>query len=106
MNDQRQRPALLKLIGKHLRQPLLPKKEKEDVAMSTPNHEGGINLNPAQMTMQIKKEGEDFKFNLNGTQIDVAQITGATFTIRTMTPVTNLPIILGLNQDFVAKSNV
>jgi len=74
--------------------------------MSVPKHEGGINLNPAQMSLQIKKEGEDFKFDFNGTEIDTAQITGATFTIRTMTPVTNLPLILGLNQEFVAKSNV
>jgi len=58
---------------------------------------GGIDLNPAQMSMQVKKEGQDFKFNFNGTEIDAAQVTGATFTIRTMTPVTNLPQILGLN---------
>ena len=60
---------------------------------------GGIDLNPAQMSMQVKKEGENFKFNLNGMEIDAAQVTGATFTIRTMTPVTNLPMILGLNQE-------
>ncbi len=60
---------------------------------------GGIDLNPAQMSMQVKKQGEDFKFNFNGTEIDTAQVTGATFTIRQMTPVTNLPLILGLNQE-------
>jgi hypothetical protein len=60
---------------------------------------GGIDLGPAQMSIQIKKEGESFKFNFNGTEIDAAQVTGATFTIRTMTPVTNLPQILGLNQE-------
>jgi hypothetical protein len=50
------------------------------------------------MSMQVKKEAQDFKFNFNGMEIDAAQITGATFTIRTMTPVTNLPQILGLNE--------
>jgi len=30
------------------------------------------------MSMQVKKEGEDFKFNFNGTEIDAAQVTGAT----------------------------
>jgi hypothetical protein len=48
--------------------------------------------------LHVKKEGEDFKFDFNGTEIDAAQITGATFTIRSMTPVTNLPQILGLSQ--------
>ena len=43
---------------------------------------GGIDLNPAQMSMQVKKEGEDFKFDFNGTEIDAAQVIGVTFTIR------------------------
>jgi hypothetical protein len=60
------------------------------------SQKGGIDLNPAQMNMGVKKEGQDFKFNFNGTEIDAAQVTGATFTIRTMTPVTNLPQILGV----------
>jgi aryl-alcohol dehydrogenase-like predicted oxidoreductase/CheY-like chemotaxis protein len=59
---------------------------------------GGIDLNPAQMSMQVKKDGQDFKFNFNGTEIDAAQVTGATFTIRTMTPVTNLQEILGISR--------
>ena len=48
------------------------------------------------MSMQVKKEGQNFKFNFNGAEIDTAQVTGAIFTIRTMTPVTDLPQILGL----------
>jgi hypothetical protein len=51
------------------------------------------------MNMQVKKEGEDFKFYFNGTEIDSAQVIGAAFTIRQMTPVTNLPLILGLHQE-------
>jgi hypothetical protein len=58
---------------------------------------GGIDLNPARDVMQVKKDGADFKFEFNGQTIDAAQVTGATFTIRTMTPVTNLPEMLGLN---------
>jgi N-methylhydantoinase B/oxoprolinase/acetone carboxylase alpha subunit len=63
------------------------------------NSTGGIDFNPAQMSMQVKKQGEDFKFDFNGTEIDAAQVTGATFTIRTMTPVTNLSLILGLTRE-------
>jgi N-methylhydantoinase B/oxoprolinase/acetone carboxylase alpha subunit len=57
---------------------------------------GGIDLNPAQMSMQVKNDGEDFKFDFNGTEIDAAQVTGVTFTICEMTPVSNLLLILGL----------
>ena len=64
-----------------------------------PKIPGGIDLNPAQMSMQVKEEGEDFKFDFNGTGIDAAQVTGATFTIHTMTPATNMPLILGLIQE-------
>ena len=66
---------------------------------------GGIDLNPAQMSMQVKKDGQDFKFDFNGAEFDAAQVTGATFTIRTMTPVTNLPVILGLKQESVDQPN-
>jgi len=66
---------------------------------------GGIDLNPAQMSMQVKKEGQDSKFDFNGIDTDAAQaltargaVTGVTVTIRAMTPVTNLPEILGLNK--------
>ena len=75
--------------------------EKRSEAASGP---GGIDLNPARMSTRVRKEGEDFKFNFNGPEIDAAQavtsqwlVTGAVFTIRHMTPVTDLPRILGLN---------
>ncbi|MBF0570979.1 MAG: sensor histidine kinase [Candidatus Omnitrophica bacterium] len=58
---------------------------------------GGIDFNPAKMGMQVKKEGADFKFDFNGTQIDAAQVTGATFTIKQMTPVTDLIAVLGIS---------
>jgi len=78
-------------------------------AMKAPgiHREGGIDFNPAQMSMEIKnsdtgKEGIASQETLAMTSdfsIDPAQVTGATFTIRQMTPVTNLPQILGLNSD-------
>ncbi len=65
----------------------------EDKAM---NAKGGIDLNPAQMDMQVKNEGEGFKFDFNGVEIDAAQITGAEFIINEIKPVTNLLLELGL----------
>jgi len=67
---------------------------------------GGIDMNPAQMRMQVKNQGEDFKFDFNGIEIDTAQVTGATFTIRTMTPVIDLPLILGLEKEPEALAKV
>jgi hypothetical protein len=69
---------------------------------------GGIDLNPARDVMEVRNGspikttalagsstfGDDKLFN-----IDPAQVTGATFTIRTMTPVTDLPQILGLASE-------
>ncbi len=77
-------------------EPDLIKRLRRDFALSVKTS-GGIDLNPAQMSMQIKREGEDFKYNFNGTQIDAALVTGVQFTIRQMRPVTNLPQVLGLN---------
>jgi hypothetical protein len=57
---------------------------------------GGIDMNPAQMSMRIKKNGEDFKFDFNGAVIDAVQVTGVTFIIRNITPVINLPVVMGL----------
>jgi CheY-like chemotaxis protein len=62
----------------------------EDRAMNVPKREGGINLNPAQMSLQVRNEGEDFKFDLNGADSDTGQVMGATFNILQMTPVVDL----------------
>jgi hypothetical protein len=59
---------------------------------------GGIDLNPAQMVMDIRKGAEDFKFDFNGLELDSRQIAGVQFNIRQITPVTNLPLILGINS--------
>jgi hypothetical protein len=97
-----------------------------DLAMKS-REPGGIDLNPAQMRMEIEDRsptktfgddngrsafgddngrsafGDDILSSASGNDasftIDPAQVTGATFTIRTMTPVTNLPQILGLNLE-------
>ena len=63
-----------------------------------PSPEGGIDFNPAQMSMQVKGRGEDFKFDWNGQTFDAAQITGVTFKIETMTTVTDLSLALGLKN--------
>lgn len=78
-----------------------------DPAMNTVRHihTGGIDLTPALMSMQIKKEGEYFKFDFNGTEINATQVTGAIFTIRTMMPVKNVFLVLGLNQPSAIKSS-
>jgi hypothetical protein len=74
-----------------------PAKEETPIttnsAMNTP---GGIDLNPAQMSMQVQKQGEDFKFDFNGVQMDASQVAGINFTILDIASVSNLPSKLGL----------
>ena len=105
---------------------------KEDSAMITDNidqksgvkamgsgieEKGGIDLNPAQMSMEIKNGfptkppplappksagqagSSTFGDDKNLLNIDPSQVTGATFTIRTMTPVVDLVQLLGLDLD-------
>ncbi len=64
---------------------------------------GGIDFDPAQMGLDVQKEGKGFQFDgSTGSpqwlwDIDAQNITGAEFVIRRMAPVTNLPSVLGLN---------
>ncbi len=73
---------------------------KDDKAQAVPQpKQGGIDFNPTQMSLQIKNgDSHQFlaKWPENEMEIDAAQVTGATFTIRQMTPVTNLPQVLGV----------
>jgi len=74
------------------------KDKKKDTGSSAMITKGGIDLNPAQMSLQVKNGPQDFKFDFNGTEIDAAQVSGATFTIRSMKPVTDFPAILGFKN--------
>ena len=66
-----------------------------DRAMAAKQKDGGIDLDPAQMTMDVKKEDGEFRFDFDPKGIDLNNIEGAEFIIRQMTPVTDLPLILG-----------
>ncbi len=97
-----------RVLGSYVRQRLSEdsvqssEKASADRAMNGQlSRKGGIDLNPAQMNMQsfgaaghssgLAQDSSDFNIN-------PAQITGATFTIRQMTPVTNFPLILGIAE--------
>jgi hypothetical protein len=73
---------------------------------------GGIDLNPAQMNMQVKNgslinlSGKDNNFDFKGTEINAAQVIGVTFNIRSMTPAINIPVILGLEQPTLKLNKV
>ena len=51
---------------------------------------GGIDLDLAQMSLRVEGQGEDFKFDLNGFEIDAARVSGVTFIIRQMAPATSI----------------
>jgi hypothetical protein len=57
---------------------------------------GGVDFNPAQMSMDVKTEGQEFRFNGDWIDIDPADISGAYFTVRTTQPVDGISAILSL----------
>ena len=97
---------ILKFVRLLVKKSSLLKKNSKDEAMRVNLLKGGIDLNPAQMSMVLMpdtlsssqvKGSDDFKFEFNGQNFDTAQITGMSFTIRSITPVKNLPEILGVS---------
>ncbi|MBF0384700.1 MAG: phosphopyruvate hydratase [Candidatus Omnitrophica bacterium] len=59
---------------------------------------GGINLNPALLDMQIKRDGNGVPLPINMQQIQNMQIEGFIPVIINIMPVQNLPLLLGLEK--------
>ncbi len=72
-----------------------------DFAMNSKNSnlllkKGGIDFDPAQMSLEVKQGAEEFHFKMNGKAINPADIQGAEFTIRSMTQVIDVMKLLQL----------
>lgn len=57
---------------------------------------GGIDLDPSQLKVDIQGQGKDFQFNVDPAMFENVAIDGAEFLIINTTPMTNLPLFLGL----------
>lgn len=88
----------LKAYGSHL-----AKKEKvaeQTTQVSSSSAEvGGIDLNPALLHLQIKRDGNGFPLPVNQQTIENIRIDGFTPVIINIQPMINLPLFLGLKKD-------
>ena len=79
------------------------KDKGKDEAMTVtlkPDTTGGIDLNPELMDLQIKRDGNGVALPLLDQPVDVLQnIEGFIPVIIQMTPITNMPLILGMGID-------
>ncbi|MCA9395199.1 MAG: fructose-bisphosphate aldolase class I [Candidatus Omnitrophica bacterium] len=77
------------------------KKDNALVAIEKPETTGGIDLNPEIMNLQIMRDGNGVALPLPQQPVETLQnIEGFIPVIMQMTPITNMPLILGLGIDF------
>ncbi|MCD4780671.1 MAG: UTP--glucose-1-phosphate uridylyltransferase [Candidatus Omnitrophica bacterium] len=70
-----------------------------DAASLTTQPVGGIDLNPALLDLQIKRDGNGFPLPLEQQPIDNMQIEGFLPVIINVTPINSLPLLLGLSDE-------
>lgn len=68
-------------------------------AVQAPANPGGIDLNPALLDLQIKRDGNGVPLPLPQQPIENMRIEGFIPIIINVTPVTNLPMLLGLADE-------
>ena len=64
---------------------------------------GGIDFDPGKLNLEIQNKGKDFQFNVDPKAIENMHIDGAEFFIINTTPMTNLPLFLGLEENHPEK---
>ena len=99
LNDSQTKPSVRKKLMQYL--------EETNVLGKTPNNvsdtamvgktPGGINFNPANLNLQIKHDGNGIPLPFAQQSIQNIRIDGLTPVIINITPVTDLPELLGLN---------
>jgi len=67
----------------------------DDDAATAPDRKGGIDFNPALLDLQIKRDEHGIPLPIDPAMIDNININGLTPVIIQLTPITNLPLILG-----------
>ncbi|MDP8212371.1 MAG: hypothetical protein P9X22_03650, partial [Candidatus Zapsychrus exili] len=72
---------------------------KSDKAMISETATGGIDLNPAYLDMQIKRDGAGVPLPLDMQVIETMKIEGFIPVIINITPITNFPLLLGMGAD-------
>ncbi|MCA9402642.1 MAG: hypothetical protein KC897_02575, partial [Candidatus Omnitrophica bacterium] len=63
-----------------------------------PDTTGGIDLNPRMLDLQIKRDSEGIPLPVNQQPLENMNVTGFVPLIINVTPMTNLPLLFGMNE--------
>ena len=69
------------------------------VEQSSIKNPGGIDMNPNKLKLQTQGQGVEFNLPFDPNHLDQIPINGLTPVISQITPITNLPLLLGLAED-------
>jgi hypothetical protein len=92
-------PAFSVTINEEFDQALLGVGEAQQVQPIQTQNVGGIDLNPAYLDLQIKRDGNGVPLPVNLQPIENMNINGFYPVIINITPATNLPLLLGLGEE-------
>jgi hypothetical protein len=60
---------------------------------------GGINLNPANLNLEVHNDGGEIKFNFDPAQVENLKFDGFVPVILNVQPVKDLPLLLGIKEE-------
>jgi len=103
--DRRREPHLTPLDAalriNEARAKLLPqsvRKAASPIDLAAPSATGGIDFNPSMLTMEIKTNGKNIQFPVPQQPMGNFNVDGFAPVIIRVSPITNLPLLIGLNQ--------
>ncbi|MBF0385154.1 MAG: hypothetical protein HQL27_04715, partial [Candidatus Omnitrophica bacterium] len=97
-NWQEVKPRYLSLLDTYINE--LEGKDNMMASQSKkPDEVGGINLNPALLDMIIKRDGNGVPLPLTPVEIQNLSVDGFLPVIISVTPITDLPLLLGVTED-------
>ncbi len=86
--------------------PVIGGSELGDNALMDKQDVGGIDLDPTLLNLQIKRDGKGIPLPVNQQAIENININGFVPVIINVTPVINLPQLIGLNKEQIKESNL
>ncbi|MFC1510305.1 hypothetical protein ACFL49_01460 [Candidatus Omnitrophota bacterium] len=84
-----------------------PKISTHDTTQNQKSEEnvGGIDFNPNNLLLETKGEGIKFNVPFDLQNLESSSVTGASPVILQITPITNLPLLLGISEEEGSKEN-
>jgi phosphoglycerate kinase len=79
-----------------------PQGAAEHARPGAPQKYGGINLNPALLDLQIRRDGNGAPLPVSEQPFETMRIEGFVPVIINVAPISNLPMLLGLNPESIA----